>query len=67
MVALFQKLINDSSINIGDGTAGGITVAALLEILPHVSVGLSILWVILRIIVTLRDDFFLRKQKDGNQ
>jgi hypothetical protein len=64
---LFHRLVFDSSINIGDGAAGGITVATLVKALPTVSAILSIIWVGLRIYVSFRDDILGRKRKDGHE
>jgi len=66
MWAFLNKLINDSSINMGDGAAGGITVAAFFELLPHVSALLGAIWIALRIYVTIRDDV-LGGKKNGNK
>jgi hypothetical protein len=54
-------LIYDSSLNIGDVSVGGITVATALNILPTISAVLSAVWVVLRIWVTIRDDFIRKK------
>jgi hypothetical protein len=62
---LFHKLVHDTAFNVGDGAAGGITVATIINILPTISAVLSIIWVAIRIYVSIRDDILERK-KDGN-
>lgn len=65
--AFFLKFLHDNAMNPVDVTAGGVSVAALLQYLPAVSAVLSVVWVMLRIIVTIRDDFLNRKDKHGNE
>jgi hypothetical protein len=66
MKEFFIKVVNDHSPNVFDGSAVGVGVLALLEMLPHVSAVLSVIWLALRIYVYIRDDV-LGKRKDGNQ
>ena len=63
MIDYIQKLINDNSFNLGDGAAGGITLAAFFQAVPKVSAILSLVWVALRIYVTIRDDLLKKKDK----
>lgn len=63
----FFKFLHDQSMNPVDVTAGGVGVAALLKYLPAISTTLTIVWVVLRLIVTIRDDFINRKAKDGDK
>lgn len=58
-----NHLLHDSSLNIGDISMGGITVATIVQILPTASAVLSMVWVSLRIWVTVRDDI-LKKKKE---
>jgi hypothetical protein len=55
-------LIHDSSLNVGDVGVGGITLATLYAILPKATAVLSLVWLVLRLIVTIRDDFLNRKK-----
>ena len=63
----FQRLINDHSFNIGVGTAGGITIASLMQVLPHVSAVLSVVWLGLRIYVLVRDEVFKKGKQNGDE
>lgn len=60
--------VNDTSPNIGDAAALGISIASIIEYIPVVSAALSVVWVALRIYVTIRDDVFKKKEKkDANE
>jgi hypothetical protein len=61
------NLINDPSINKGDAGAGGIMLASIINALPTVSAVLTIIWVALRIYVSLRDEVFKKGNKSGNE
>jgi hypothetical protein len=63
MFSQFIKLINDHQINSADGTAVGVGVLAVLKWLPEVSALLSIVWIGLRIWVTIRDEFLNKEDK----
>lgn len=66
MIHYLHKLITDTSFNMGDGAAGSITVATYLDKIPTITAVLSLIWIILRLIVIVRDEFVKRK-KDGNE
>lgn len=62
----FVKLVNDPTFNKGDAGAGGIMLASVVNALPTVSCALTIIWVGLRIYVSIRDDFFKKENKSGD-
>lgn len=67
MFAYLRNLINDHSINIGDWWAGGITLAVLFEAIPTITSILGLVWITLRIIVLVRDEFIYKRKPDGDK
>lgn len=61
----FRSLVTDHQINIGDVGAGGITLATILQALPTATTLLSFVWVALRLVVFIRDEF-INKKRDKN-
>lgn len=67
MKEVFYKLINDNHFNAADGSAISVGILSWAKYLPEVSAGLSVVWLIIRIFVSLRDDVFKKKRgKDGD-
>lgn len=60
---LIVTLVNDHHFNAVDGSAIGISGLALYQWLPHISAGLSVVWLGLRIYVLIRDEILKRKDK----
>lgn len=65
----FITTIHDHTVNPVDVTAGGISLGAMFKYLPEISAGLSGIWVILRIIVLIRDEFWnkWKEKKDADK
>ena len=62
----FHTLVNDHSINAGDIGAGGVTLAAAINWLPTATAVLSFIWVFLRVVVLIRDEFIYKYRKGKN-
>lgn len=69
---MIDKVLNllhlkDTSPNVGDAMAVGVSIASIAQFLPYISAALSALWVALRIYITVRDDLFKKDKPDGNE
>jgi hypothetical protein len=67
MYSHFIKLVNEPRMNGIDGTAVGVGLMAFFQWIPHLSALATFIWIMLRIWVTVRDDFLNKKDKDGNE
>jgi hypothetical protein len=63
----FIDLVNDHSFNPVDGTAFGVGFLSWVKWLPDLSAGLAAIWMILRIVVFIRDEFLKKDKKNGNE
>lgn len=66
MIDELFKFIKHPTTNVVDLSAGGVGVAAYLQMLPSISVGLTIVWMGLRIYILIRDQIMNRKN-DGDE
>lgn len=53
---------HDTGLNPADLGFGSITVAAIFEMLPHATAALSFIWIVVRLYITIRDEWFKKKE-----
>lgn len=60
---IIKTAVTDHQFNAFDGSAIGITGFALLQWLPYISAGLSVIWMGLRVYILIRDEILNKKGK----
>lgn len=66
MIDYIFKFIKHPTTSVVDVSAGGVGVAAYLQLLPSISAGLTIIWIGLRIYILIRDQI-IKGHKDGDE
>lgn len=63
----FATALHNHTPNTIDVTSAGVGIIAYFKYLPEVSAGLSAVWVALRIVVLIRDEFWNKRKKDADK